>query len=87
LSFDIDALRPLIRQVAEEVIAFIRETDERLPDRLAYSEAEAARLLELEEHVLRDERRRGRIGASRIVKDRIRYTRADLLGYLAGRRA
>jgi hypothetical protein len=52
-----------------------------------FIEEEAARLLGLELHVLRDERRRGRIATSQIVGRRIRYTQADLLNYLAARRA
>jgi len=54
--------------------------------RLAWSEVEAAGLLGMAAHVLRDERRRGRISASVGPGRRILYTRADLLGYLASRR-
>jgi hypothetical protein len=43
-------------------------------------------LLGVEPHVLADERRRGRIGASQIMKRRVRYLREDLLAYLHGRR-
>jgi hypothetical protein len=39
-------------------------------------------LLGLEAHQLRDERRRGRIAASRIVNRSIRYLRSDLMDYL-----
>ncbi len=87
LSLDADMLRPLIRAVVAEVLAALEEDRSRLGDRLAYSEPEAARLLGLETHQLRDERLRGRIAASQIVGRRIRYTREDLLGYLAARRA
>ena len=50
-----------------------------LPDKLAFTEAEAARLLSLNTHQLRDERLRGRITASKIVGNRIAYRREDLL--------
>jgi hypothetical protein len=40
----------------------------------------------MEQHQLRDERLRGRIGASQIVGRRWRYTRDDLLRYLQSRR-
>jgi hypothetical protein len=86
LHLDVVALRPLVELVVAEVLARCREDEARLADRLAYSEEEAARLLGLETHQLRDERLRGRIAASQIVGRRIRYTREDLLGYLAGRR-
>ncbi len=86
LSIEPAALAPLIRAVVAEVVAQLDSDRARLDDRLAYSEEEAARLLGLEPHVLRDERRRGRIGASQVVGRRIRYTREDLTGYLASRR-
>src|SRR5262249_32972554 len=54
--------------------------------RLAYAEAEAARLIGLKYHQLRDERLRGCIQASQIVGRRIRYLRNDLLDYLTSRR-
>jgi hypothetical protein len=82
-----EALGPLIEQVVVEVLARVeRERAQLLDGRLAYCEEEAARLLGLEPHVLRDERRRGRISASQVVGRRIRYTRDDLLDYLRGRR-
>ncbi len=86
LTFDLDALRPLIRFIAEEVIAAVRATDDRLPDRVAFSEAVAAKMLELEQHQLRDERLDGRIRASRIRGRRIRYLRDDLIAYMIERR-
>lgn len=86
LNLDAAALRPLISAVVAETIAQLRNDEAKLDGKLAYSEEEAARLLGLEPHVLRDERRRGRIEASQIVGRRIRYSRSDLLAYLAGRR-
>jgi hypothetical protein len=90
MTVDAAALAPLVRQIVGEVLAQL-DTDAAKVDaggggKLAYSEEEAARLLGLEPHVLRDERRRGRIAASQIVGRRIRYTRQDLVDYLAGRR-
>jgi hypothetical protein len=87
LQLDAAALRPLVHEVVAEVLARLEEARAATPDgRLCYSEEEAARLLGLEPHVLRDERRRGRITASQIVGRRIRYTREDLVGYLMARR-
>lgn len=86
-SFPPEAVKPLVEQVVAEAVERLAANNAALPDgRLAYSEEEAARLLSLGPHVLRDERRRGRIGASAIVGRRIRYTRDDLLNYLQGRR-
>jgi hypothetical protein len=83
LYLDPAALRPIIEAVVAETITRVEERRAALPEgRLAYSEEEASRLLGLEPHVLRDERRRGRITGSRVVGRRIRYTRQDLLDYL-----
>jgi hypothetical protein len=84
---DVDQLRPLISEIVELTLERLDQARATLPaDRLAYSEAEAAALLGLEQHVLRDERLRGRIQASQVVGRRIRYTREDLISYLSGRR-
>jgi hypothetical protein len=87
LSLPAEALRPLVAEVVAEVLAHLEADRAHLDDgHLCYSEEEAARLLGLRPHVLRDTRRRGEIVASQIVGRRIRYTRDDLLRYLAERR-
>lgn len=87
LSIDRAGLKALVKLVVAEVLADREQCRQALPDgRLAWSEAEAARLLGMAQHQLRDERRRGRIGASQIAGKRIRYTRADLEAYLGSRR-
>jgi hypothetical protein len=86
LSLNPDSLRPLIAEVVQATLAALEADRARLGDRLAYSEPEAARLLGLAPHQLRDERRRGRIPSSQVVGRRVRYTRQDLLGYLMARR-
>jgi hypothetical protein len=85
LQLDFEALKPLIDQVVTETLARLETVRATLECKLAYSEPEAARLLGLEPHQLRDERRRGRIKASQIVGKRIRYTRENLMGYLLSR--
>jgi hypothetical protein len=87
LQLEPEALRPLIQAVVDEVVARLESCRQTLPEgRLCYSEAEAAELLSLEPHVLRDERLRKRIQASQIVGKRIRYMQSDLIAYLLGRR-
>lgn len=86
LAVDPSALRPIIAAVVAETLAAVDTARAQLGDAIAYSEPEAARLLRIAPHVLRDERLRGRIQASRIVGGRIRYTRDDLTAYLLGRR-
>jgi hypothetical protein len=86
LHIEPEVLRPLVEEVVAEAIARLESARGALGGKLAYSEGEAARLLSLEPWVLRDERQRGRIQASQIVGNRIRYTHDDLVRYLAGRR-
>ena len=50
--------------------------------RVAYTEAEAASMLGLNPHQLRDLRLEGKINHSRIVGRKIRYTFQDLMDYL-----
>lgn len=49
---------------------------------MVYTEGEAANI-GLRQHQLRDVRRQGKIGHTRIVGGRIRYTVADLMAYLS----
>jgi hypothetical protein len=86
LSICPDSLRPLIRVVVEEVLAQVRADEAKLNGRLAYGESEAAALLGLQPHQLRDERLRGRVEASVGPGRRVLYTREQLLKYLVGRR-
>ncbi|WP_397569045.1 helix-turn-helix domain-containing protein [Schlesneria sp. T3-172] len=87
VSIDPESFAPVIAAVVAETIAAIQTDEERLGDQIAFSEQKAARLVDMEPHQLRDERLRGRIGASQIVGRRIRYTRSDLLQYLARNRS
>jgi hypothetical protein len=84
-GFDLRTLLPLIEATVEATITRLT-ADQGLAsgtDRLCYSEAEAAELIGLNPHQLRDERLRGRVGHSRIVGNRVAYSREDLLRYLA----
>jgi hypothetical protein len=85
-QFDPEAFKPLIEQAVEAAMLKIENARATVGDRLCYSEPEAAALLGLEPHQLRDERLRGRIKASSIVCRRIRYTLQDLVEYLLSRR-
>ena len=75
LQLDAEALRPLITEVVRETLAQVEAARAQLDGRLAYSEEEAARLIGLEPHVLRDERRRGRVTASQVVGAPVSDTR------------
>jgi hypothetical protein len=86
VNFSQDDLRPLVATVVAECFAQLRDDEARIGERLALSEIEAARLIGVESHVLRDARLRGEISASRIAGRRIRYLPADVLTYLARNR-
>jgi hypothetical protein len=85
LQLDAEVLRPVIEQVVAETLARLEQVRATLPDRLAYGEPEAAALLSLAAHQLRDERLRGRIAASIGPGGRILYSRSALVAYLASR--
>jgi hypothetical protein len=84
-QFDPEALRPLIQQIVEATVVRLEDERAALGSRLAFSEAEAAALLGLHSHQLRDERLRGRISASVGPGRKILYSRDSLLAYLARR--
>jgi hypothetical protein len=85
LTFDADTLRALVRPIVQEVAAAIGSLPES-DTRLAYTEAEAAKLLGIATHQLRDARLRGEIFATR-VGGRIGYERTELLAYLVRNRS
>ena len=82
-----EMLRPIIEAVTREVFLQMESAREATAGQIALSEEQAAQLIGVRPHVLRDERLRGKIKASQIVGRRTRYLRSDLLNYLAGRRA
>ena len=86
LHIDPATLESLLERAAERAALRVQADQVRLGDKLCYSEEEAARLLGLKAHNLRDARLRGQIQASQITGRRIRYTRDDLLRYLSDNR-
>lgn len=80
LNLEPDELKPIV----EAVVAHVHDLFQTKNGRLAFDEAEAAELLGVPSTTLRDERLRGRVKAS-LVGRKIRYTRQQLLDYLADR--
>ena len=74
-------LRPLIENVVKETLRLIDEAERHYGERIAYTEPEAATILGIARHVLRDCRLRGEVAASKCGK-RIMYRRSDLLNLL-----
>jgi hypothetical protein len=81
ITLDADDLRPLIQQVVAETLRELDTLGTPHSERLAYTEPEAAALLGVGRHVLRDCRLRGEVAGSKCGK-RVVYRRADLIGFL-----
>lgn len=84
MKFLIDTaeLRPLVEAVVAEAVSAIQRSGLDDDGRLAYPEPEAAQLLGLASHQLRDARLRGEITATKLG-GRIGYERGELIDYLA----
>ncbi len=80
---DPEDFRSLVRIVVAEVFAQTEADREKLDGRLGYTEPEAAALLGVARHTLRDCRLRGEISA-RLVGRRYIYSRESLLRFLNG---
>lgn len=80
---DVHDLKPVIHAAVVAVLEELQAKAGPLGDRLAFPEAEAAALLGVAPHVLRDCRLRGEI-AGRLVGKKIVYSRDSLLRFLAG---
>lgn len=78
---DIQDLSPLIATAVRATLAEIEASAQKLDGRLAFTEAEAALLLGVDRHVLRDCRLRGEINARKCGK-KIIYSRESLLKFL-----
>ena len=79
---DISDLEPVIRAAVMVVINELKAKETTLGDRLAFTEAEAATMLGVRRHVLRDCRLRGEI-SGRLVGKKILYSRASLLRFVS----
>jgi hypothetical protein len=81
IEFDRDDLRPLVQLAVAEALDRLEAERAKFNARLAFTEPEAAVLLGVKPHVLRDCRRRGELDGAK-VGSRILYTRPDLLDFL-----
>jgi len=74
-------LRPMIESVVAETLRQVKAIHGQFGERLAFTESEAAALLGIQRHVLRDCRRRGEIKGAKCGK-RILYRLDDLTAML-----
>lgn len=85
LSFDEADLRPVIEKIVAATLVQLQSDEAKLGQKIAYTEPEAAAILSIRPHVLRDARLRGEISGSRVGK-RILYERDELLRFLRRQR-
>lgn len=81
ITFDDADLKVLVTRVVTTVLAQREADGMKFGGRLAYTEAEAAALIGVRPHVLRDCRLRGEIEGARIGK-RVMYSREQLLALM-----
>ena len=81
LRFDEESMRQFIAQVVTETVERLGEDRDRLGKRIAFKEHEAAALLSIERHALRDARLRGEVEASKVGRYVV-YSRDQLLRLL-----
>lgn len=86
IQIDPEEFRLIIEATVVETIAQLAADEARLGKRLAFIEPEAASLVGIQQHVLRDARRRGEIFA-RLCGKRYLYSRDELLRFLHEGRA
>ena len=85
IEFEESELRPLVERVVEQTVTRLMAEHAQANGRIAFTEAEAATLVGVPRHSLRDARLRGEINASRIGR-RIIYSREELLAYVGRNR-
>lgn len=85
ISFNQSDLVPLVEAIVAATLQRLEADRQKVSGRLAYTEPEAASILSLRRHVLRDARLRGEIAGSRVGK-RILYEHEELLRFLRRRR-
>jgi hypothetical protein len=82
LRLSTDELRPIVQEVVRAVMDELTSMNHLVHGKLALTEEQAAQLLGLNPWQLRDLRLAEKIGFTRIVGNRVRYTLPDLLDYL-----
>ena len=83
ITFEDTDLRPLIEREVAETVERLEDERAKLGNRLGYPEAEAAALLGVARHTLRDCRLRGEI-EGRLVGKKIIYFRDELIRFMRG---
>ncbi|NLX55876.1 MAG: helix-turn-helix domain-containing protein [Planctomycetaceae bacterium] len=85
ILLDRETLKPLVNEVVRQTLAECREMFESQPARLAWKEDEAAQLIGMQPHQLRDRRLEGRVLATKIGRSWY-YCREELMKLFADRR-
>lgn len=88
MTISADDIRPMVQDVVDVALERLRATEARLagPERLGYTEREAAALIGVPPHRLRDARLRGEITGRKVGKATV-YSREQLMRFLNGETA
>ena len=82
ISFDDADLIPIVERIVAETLRQHGDSQAKVDGRLGYAESEAAALLGVQPHVLRDCRLREEISARKVGKRYI-YSRDSLMNFLS----
>ena len=83
INLDAESVHPVLQLLSESLLEQLKEqVRQEEPERLGYTEPEAAVMLGMKAHQLRDERLRGRVECYRVTGNGVRYSRQHLLDYL-----
>ena len=80
---DLESLRPLLSEIVRDAVAGLATKQPATNDEpRVYTESQAAELLQLQKHNLREARKAGKIAFTRTVGRRIAYTKQDIDDFL-----
>ena len=81
INVDDDVLEPLVTRITKQVLAQLEEDRMKLGGRIGFTLPEAAALIGVKPHVLRDARSRGEI-RGRLVGKKLVFSRDELLRFV-----
>jgi hypothetical protein len=86
LQIDLETLGPVVERIVAEVLRQLQSEQKKMNGRLSFTEQEAADMLGMKKHQLRDLRLRGEITALKATGKASLYARGDLVEFLAAKR-
>ena len=81
INLDDEVLAPLVARITKQVVEQLDETRAKFGGRLGYTLPEAAAMIGVKPHVLRDARARGEI-RGRLIGKRLIFSRDELIRFV-----